>query len=325
MSLAAWFQEASQGRFTLSGSVRDWRTAEALWADQEPKRPGVGIDLARALFADVLDVAGHDGTGNGRIDHLFVVHSGRLTQDRIGPRALFHPGQADRSVLLQSQGIGSTGQRLPFGFYLHEAAHRWFREGDQYGDHRHGSYGIGTWGLMGLGQWGPHAGIATDALFRFPVHPRAAVKARLGWVEVQEVRASQDLQLTPVEAGGVVASIPGPERDLWLEVRSPRGFHADLPGHGLLVWDEPKRRRGTARLVQADGLDELARGTDLGRRPVPPIDEDFADAGDPFPGSAGATSWTTPDGGVQLRDIALGGDRVTLGVAMSRATPPPPP
>ena len=188
-SLSAWFREASQGRFTLTGEVLDWRQASARWADQDIKKPGVVVRLAREAFAEVLDIEAYDGTGNGRIDHLFVVHSGRLSQDRIGPRAMFVPGLADRSVVIQSQGVGGVGQQLALGFYLHEAGHRWFDEGDQYGEHRRGDYGIGTWGLMGLGQWGPHAGIARDALFRRPVHPRAAVKARLGWVEVQTVTA----------------------------------------------------------------------------------------------------------------------------------------
>ncbi len=315
-SLATWFDEASGGRFGLSGDVVDWRTASARWVDQPPKEPKRAVLLARSLFADVLDVGAYDSQGNGRIDHLFVVHSGRLPKDRIGPRALFSPGRADRSMVLQSQGTGSVGERVPLGFYLHEAGHRLHRLKDRYGDHRHGNYGIGTWGLMGLGQWGSHAQVPRGELYRFPTHPRARAKVVLGWARERVVSEdTRDLLLEPVEGTGQVVRVVGREgHDLYLEVRSPVGFHRDLPGHGLLVWREPRDIKGTAVLIQADGRDDLARGTDLGRRPVPPLDENFGDASDPFPGSSGVTEVVEPVTGIRISNVRQEGRSVRFDV-----------
>ncbi len=316
-SLAAWFREASGGRFTLSGTVLDWRTVGERWADQHPKDPGSVGKLALCAFDGAIDVAAHDAQGNGRIDHLFVVHSGTLPVDRIGPKALFVPGRADRSILLPARGVGSVGEHLPIGWYVHEAAHRYFGLRDRYGDHRHGRYGIGVWGLMGLGQWGPRADIPRGDVNRYPVHPRARAKMRMGWVEPRVLEADEaDVLLAPVETHGQVLRVSGGSSgyDLVLEVRSPTGFHRALPGHGLLVWREPYDLDGEVVLLQADGRDDLAHGHDLGERPVPPVDENFGDASDPFPGSLGVTELVDPVTGIALRHIRLEGAAVRFDV-----------
>jgi len=316
-SLAAWFREASGGRFTLTGSVLDWKRVTARWADQHPKDPGTAGRLALCAHHGAIDVAAHDSQGNGRIDHLFVVHSGRLPVDRIGPRALFVPGRADRSILLPARGVGTVGEELPIGWYVHEAAHRYFGLRDRYEDHRHGRYGIGVWGLMGLGQWGPDADIPRAHVNRYPVHPRGRAKMRMGWADASEVREdTADVLLEPVETSSRVIRVPTPDQgpSLVLEVRSPRGFHADLPGHGLLVWREPYQLDGEVVLLQADGRDDLAHGTDLGARPVPPVDENFGDASDPFPGSLGVTELVDPVTGIALRNIRHEGDAVRFDV-----------
>lgn len=316
-SLAAYVREASGGRFGLSGTVLDWRTVAARWEDQHPKDPSGAGRLALCAFDGAIDVAAHDAQGNGRIDHLFIVHSGTLPVDRIGPRALFVPGPADRSVLLPSRGVGSVGEHVPIGWYLHEAAHRYFGLKDRYGDHHHGRYGIGAWGLMGLGQWGPHAQVPRADLYRDPVHPRARAKMAMGWVDAQRIDAdAHDVLLRPIETSQEVLRVTGGASgfDLVLEVRSPTGFHAGLPGHGLLVWREPYALQDDVVLIQADGRDDLAHGHDLGFRPVPPLDENFADASDPFPGALGVTEMVDPVTGVALRNIQHEGDAVRFDI-----------
>ncbi len=83
----------------------------------------------------------------------------------------------------------------------------------------------------------------------------------------------------------------------------------DLPGHGLLVWRALPDRH--LELLQADGRDDLSNGTDLGARPLPPIDENFGDDSDPFPGSL---SITELDAGIQLQDIRHDGDAVIVSI-----------
>jgi M6 family metalloprotease-like protein len=298
--------------------VLSWREAPETWAAQDIKNPGHIVAMARCVFADQIDIAAYDAGANGRIDHLFVVHSGRLAQDRTGPKALFAPGRADRSVSLQSQGIGSVGQQVPIGYYLHEAGHRYFGLRDRYGDHRHGNYGIGTWGLMGLGHWGPHAKMSADDLNRYPVHVRARAKRKLGWGTVKIVKeTTKDVLLEPIETTGQVVRVPAVgSHDFFLEVRSPVGFHAKLPGHGLLVWKEPKKLNGQVELLAADGRDDLAHGNDLNKRPLPPNGENFSDASDPFPGSEGVTEVTDPITGIRIHNIRQEGVNVRFDVTL---------
>ena len=187
---------------------------------------------------------------------------------------------------------------------------------DRYGDHDQGKYGIGVWGLMGLGQWGPSARIPLASLNRNPVHPRARAKMRMGWAEVRRIEGSaRDVVLNPVEVSGDVVHVStGGEFDLVLEVRSPQGFHRDLPGHGLLVWREPRATVGAVTLLCADGRDDMNEGTPLGRRPLPPNDENFGDASDPFPGSDGVDEVTDPVTGIRLFGIEQRGAAVRFHV-----------
>ncbi|MBW2257118.1 MAG: hypothetical protein JRI25_21340, partial [Deltaproteobacteria bacterium] len=196
-----------------------------------------------------------------------------------------------------------------------EAGHQYFDQYDLYGNYQHGRYGIGVWGIMGLGAWGPNNGIPLAELFRYPVHFRAAAKEQIGWMALRTLDTTTlDLRLDPIEIGGEGLRIPGAGADLVLEVRGPIGFSSGLPGHGLLIWREdwfPLSERPVIRLVQADGREDLAHGTDLGSRPLPPIDENFGDASDPFPGSEGVTVYEDPEVGVRIENTEARGSRCT--------------
>jgi M6 family metalloprotease-like protein len=321
-SLARYLDENSAGGCVLTGEVLGWRTAPERWADVDPEDPGEIAAIALRTFGSELDPAAFDADGNGRIDHLFVVHAGRTPYDRPNPSDVFARGEADATAVLQSLGVGSVGEKPGIGLYVHEAGHRFFRLRDLYGDYEHGHYGIGIWGVMGLGQWGPHNRIALEDLFRYPVHFRAAAKARIGWIEPTEITATtRGIRLDPIETSGRAVVIPtGGDQDLWLEVRGPHGFHADLPGHGLLLWREHWRAPEAstrAVLVAADGRDDLSHGTDLGARPLPPNDENWGDASDPFPGAEGVTTWADPALGVRLENIRHDGEAVVFDVLLA--------
>jgi hypothetical protein len=75
--------------------------------------------------------------------------------------------------------------------------------------------------------------------------------------------------------------------------------------------------------VQADGRDDLNDGNDLGRRPLPPIDENFGDDTDPFPGEGGVTSYTDQREAIRFENIRRYDDRVELDVVVSRKIPLP--
>jgi hypothetical protein len=154
---------------------------------------------------------------------------------------------------------------------------------------------VGRWGLMGSGPWGC-AGQGADV----PCHMTAWSKEALGWANVTTLTAGADLgvlTLDPVETTGDVIRIDAADGSgdyYLLENRQPLGFDASLPAPGLFVWQVDNEivdgqwaanqvntspSRMGVWLRQADGLNSLAQPGQRG------------DAGDPFPGSASATSF----------------------------------
>ena len=155
--------------------------------------------------------------------------------------------------------------------------------------------GVGRWGLMGSGPWGC-GGQGAD----MPCHMTAWSKEALGWANVTTLAAGADLgvlTLDPVETTGDVIRIDAGDGSgdyYLLENRQPLGFDAGLPAPGLFVWQidtqtvdgswaanqvNTSASRIGVWLRQADGLNSLAQSGERG------------DAGDPFPGSSGATAF----------------------------------
>ncbi|HTL13390.1 MAG TPA: M6 family metalloprotease domain-containing protein [Bdellovibrionota bacterium] len=321
-SMKQFFQENSAGQMDITGTVLPWIHAPQKWTrwwcmthdnisnffDRiKGCAPKTVTDYAWSLVKDQVNIADYDSDGDGKIDLFFVVHSGRIWKQRGTPDDVFdyRMPQADEAAVFQSQGLGHTGTQVPIGFYLHESGHNHFLLGDYYGDgvgYQHGRYGIGMWGIMGLGAWGYSAQMPVEQLFRHPTHFEAASKVRIGWANAQVfTRGGAHIMVGPVERVGDVIVIPlGKQQgnSLFVEYRSARGLSADHPGHGLLIW------KGWT-LEQADGRDDLNHGHDLGKRPLPPNQENFADDSDPFPGSMGVTSWTDPDSGVSIQNIVI--------------------
>ncbi len=148
------------------------------------------------------------------------------------------------------------------------------------------SEGIGHWGLMGSGNWN-----TPDA----PAHLMAWSRARLGWITEVLIDSDQVLDIEPIATShtAYIVPIPGSDEYYLLENRQRIGSDLKLHAPGLLIWhvDSALARlrsppfgnsvNGTdpeaVRLIQADGSNDLWRGTDGGGN--------RGDAGDPFPGS----------------------------------------
>lgn len=119
------------------------------------------------------------------------------------------------------------------------------------------SAGVGKWCLMGLGTpgWGVEDG---------PNAFSAWSLARLGWVEVVEVRQTvRNLVLDDLMTGGRVWKIVlTPDEYFLLENRQASGsyYNRNVPASGLLIWhvderaDNDEERHKRVDLVCADGL-----------------------------------------------------------------------
>ncbi len=179
------------------------------------------------------------------------------------------------------------------GVFAHELGHG-FGLPDLYAvGASHGA--VGRWGLMATGPWGCD-GQGAQA----PCHMNAWSKEALGWANVTTLPADADLgglSLDPVETTGDVIRInagDGSGDYYLLENRQRLGFDASLPAPGLFVWQidtgtvdgnwaanqvNTSASRMGVWLRQADGQNSLALSGQRG------------DAGDPFPGSTGATAF----------------------------------
>lgn len=318
-SLAAWFATQSVGATQWTGDVLPWRSVpmppDALRGCHLEALLKAGWDAHRDRFP----AAEYDADQNGKIDHVIVVYAGRHSRNRPSSRCVIGalPGVEDAAAI-QAQGVGTIGERVPIGHYLHESGHPRFGFPDLYGRHNQGDYGIGVWGLMGLGQWGPSAKLPRAELFAHPTDLEPMFKVRVGWLRPQRITAPRTpIALRPITHSGDVAVIPlGEQGAVWLENRQ----NPKLPGQGLLVWHRQPGQK--IRLIQADGRNDLAHGTVSGRRPLPPNDQNFGDASDPFPGAEGVTAWADPTLGVALEDIRLDGEVVRLTVIRDDAQAP---
>ncbi len=182
------------------------------------------------------------------------------------------------------------------GVFAHEYGHA-LGLPDLY-DTDYSSEGVGYWSLMAGGSWN----YVTKAGDR-PAHMDAWSKYKLGWVSPTLV--SGTLINEPIDQASTTADVykflngsPTSGGEYFLvENRQRAGFDQGLPGNGLLVWhiDESKSSNNSecypggpscttnhykVALVQADNLWELEKGLSSGN------------AGDPYPGSTGKTSFT---------------------------------
>ena len=311
-SVRDFLKENSAGTADLTGDVRNWLRTEQTWNGSASCDLDQIVNEAWQKFSRSINIADYDSDHDGKIDNLFIVHSGRISSDRVGPDCAFTESSlANHTIVFQSEGLGSIGQQIPIGFYLHEAGHAYFGFPDLYADHYHGHYGIGMWGMMGLGAWGTDNRIRREDMFRYPSHFEPYSKVQIGWITPHVVnKTTQHVSVRAVETSGDIVAIPvGSNTSYYLEYRSAQGFSRDHRGHGLLIWKNYE-------LIQADGRNDLDHGNNLGHRPVPPNDENFGDDSDPFPGSGNVTFYEDRDAHVRIENIAQYADRVEFDVRM---------
>jgi M6 family metalloprotease-like protein len=197
-----------------------------------------------------------------------------------------------RDYIIQGGQGGDDGcdddQPLAMGLIAHETGHL-FDLPDLYNTNwdTRTSEGIGHWGLMGAGNWNTPAS---------PAHPMAWSRARLGWVTEVLIDRDMVLDISPIELSDTAYIVPIPSSNEYFLLENRQAILSDTSakGSGLLIWhvDSVLARLRTftntvngvdpeaVRLHQADGRDDLL------------LENNRADAGDPFPGSTNNTRFS---------------------------------
>jgi M6 family metalloprotease-like protein len=231
-SAADYFAEQSIGEFTLTGKFLGWFKLpgrKADWAVQSQaysEFPRTAAELVRVK-------SGHDLTAE--FDGLCFVTAGLLAGK---PGSALWPHQSRTAVEgrpLPYIVIFEDGRTFPsISVVVHEIGHL-LGLPDQYAASADAN--LGLWCSMAMGHKG-HDG-ARGAM---PNHLCAWCKLRLGWLRPVPIDPSvpQHLQLRAVSAAAnecfQVLLQPNGTEYLLLENRARRGFDAELPAEGLLVW-----------------------------------------------------------------------------------------
>jgi M6 family metalloprotease-like protein len=212
-----------------------------------------------------------------------------------------------RDYTLQSAvggpGACSAGAIMPIGTMAHETGHA-FGLPDLYDTDLRSTrvtQGVGEWSIMGSGNYSrPYSPAAFDAWSL----------AELGWATLDTLGQNRSVSLGPVAVGDTVLVVPVANTDEYFLLENRQAIGSDsaqinpdcqfrtrscAKGPGLLIWHidqgqidahgfgrDNRVNSGSVHgvaLAQADGLDELraAGGKDRG------------DAGDPWPGTTGAS------------------------------------
>jgi immune inhibitor A len=245
----------------------------------------MALDAFTAANPDV-DFGPYDNDGNGFVDAFVIVHAGTGGEQSGNSNDMWsHKWTLDTAQTADTTqvfGYLTIPEDARIGVCAHELGHLLFGFPDLY-DTDNSSEGVGNWCLMGGGSWNGSGDT--------PSHPSAWCKVNQGWASVTNVTANGNVTVTDVKTSRQVYRLwkdgaSGSEYFL-LENRQRTGYDAQLPGDGLLLWhiDDSKptntdENHYKVGLVQADGDRDLELAANRG------------DGGDPFPGSASATSIT---------------------------------
>lgn len=297
-SVKEYYSEVTNGLVTLSGDVVGpftmpqtlaWYANNNFGIAKGPgdfRSPQLAHDAAVAADPSV-NFQPYDNDGNGFVDAFIVVHAGPGGEvtgnagDVWSHKATLPAAYATDSTKLY--GYLTIPEDAKIGVCAHELGHLLFGFPDLY-DTDYSSGGIGNWCLMAGGTWNGGGDV--------PAHPSAWCKANQGWASVTNVTANGSVSILDVKASHNLLRLwkngaAGPEYFL-VENRQRSGFDAQLPGDGLLVWHIDENQSGNTdenhykvALLQGDGKRDLELNRNRG------------DGGDPYPGTASATSVTS--------------------------------
>jgi M6 family metalloprotease-like protein len=312
-TVSTFYTEMSRGLLTMTGTVADWvRVSQNDTYYEGADSDSLASAHIGALLKETLDIVDqtidfsqYDRDGDGFVDFVAFVQpkAGRecgipgvhsLWTHRWNYGAVtgtFQPYQSRSGVkisdyvLLPALNCDSTAP-LDIGVFAHELGHA-LGLPDLYATN-YSNAGISQWGLMGTGNMNRRSS---------PAYMEAWSRVELGWLPVTTISVTTPgVTIRPAETDGsaIRINIPNTSEYFLLENRQRLGSDQYLKGTGLLVWhvDSVTMAPGLpANTVQNTpshkALDlEEADGTDLD------LPSGVADAGDPFPGSAGNHSFT---------------------------------
>ena len=249
-----------------------------------------------------IDFSQYDNDGDGYVDALFIIHSGRGAEYTGNDNDIWsHAWSTSSPINLDGVNVYRYSIEPEYwvnpgdmtcGVFAHEMGHAAFGLPDLY-DTDYSSAGLGNWSLMASGSWNGPGGLGGS-----PSFPDAWSHSQMGYETPTIVSANIIGQTinnieNSSEAYLLQNNLCGTEYFL-VENRQRIGYDTYLPGNGLCIyhidnsannnnheWYPGNTSSGHyhVALEQADGLWNLEHNSNRG------------DAGDPFPGSTNNISF----------------------------------
>lgn len=310
-SALEYFSASSNGQFTpqfdIYGPVKVSKNREAYGADLGGERGndsrGAADMIAEALklLDSEIDYSQYDNDGDGQVDIVYAFYAGQGQADggpasSIWPHAWYLSG-ASKALTLDgvrldryatSCELSTSGYYTPqftgIGTFCHEFSHVMGLP-DLYDTDYSGAFHPGAWDIMSSGSYNNNSN--TPPLYS------GYERYVMGWVTPDLLKKPENVTLKhyTTEGGyGDVRVIPTISKNEYyiIENRQKKGWDTFLPHHGMLVWhidylqgswaaNNPNNDISRQRIdiVEADN-----------------IQSDGTLTGDPFPGTAGVTSFT---------------------------------
>ncbi len=347
--MSKYYKDVSYEAVSIQADYKDWITAaqpssyyaysNANYSTHVRELVSQCVDAAEA---NGVDFSLYDNDGDGAVDGLFIVHSGRGAEEgsqtqyiwsHTGglstPYSRTYDGKTINMYIIMPELYGSN--HVDIGVFCHEYGHMlglpdlYDTDGASHGS----SQGVGNWCLMAGGSWGGN-GYTPER----PSHMSAYCKELLGYTNPTVVASSQALSIPRAETNSFSYKIwmdnNKSDEYMLIENRQQTGFDLNLPTSGLLIYHVDKNLADIwpasngvnvtnthlgVKVYEADGLEQMAGNTNRG------------DAGDPYPGSTGNTSltqtstpnsrlWNTNASGVEITSISASGATMTAAAVL---------
>ncbi|OGS08820.1 MAG: hypothetical protein A2270_11465 [Elusimicrobia bacterium RIFOXYA12_FULL_51_18] len=288
-SVKDFYHEISYNKLTMESTVSQWvtlpNTIAYYGANGDANAQQMISDAINALDTAGFDFSTMDGNGDGWVDGLDIIHSGRgeeyggnnpdyiwshmwdltapVTKDGVQMQ-LYH---TEPEVRGWDTDLSSSITRI--GVICHETGH-FLGLPDLY-DYGYDSQGAGDLCLMAGGSWNGDSGSS-------PAHMSAWCKKTLGWAAPTQLVMSGNYSLARVEDDANAmyllrgAGFAATEYFL-MENKQGYGFDASLPGaiRGILIWhvdetqtDNNDQTHYLVDLEEAGGIQNLENNTSAG-------------------------------------------------------------
>lgn len=255
-------------------------------------------EVLDSVEANGFDFSPYDNDKDGYVDEVVIMHAGYGEQFiGAGDTCIWSHAYSMNDLAVEYDGVvmdnyviccelyGSSGSDINnIGTVVHEFAHS-LAMPDLYDIDLDGSGGyaldLNFWDLMAVGSW--NNGGAT------PAGINTWLKQYMGWMTIPIIDTTGTFTLNESFSNQEAYQLNTPVYNEYfiLENRQRTGFDSYLPGHGLLIYHIDLNYPGW--LEGTINIDPLHQGMDI--EEADDLRDSATLAGDPFPGTAGITSF----------------------------------